>query len=188
MSLPLVRLVVLCVALFFAIVALGLGAAVESATETLEDLSFAYASLAIAAAVLTLLSVGPMVALELLRPGGPASWLWVEISVLLVLSILWLATGGATANVLQVLNEFGYCTAGVTGAGGGAGESLCGETQGVAAMGFLSWLLLMGYAGMLLVVGIQAASRGQSDVWTTSVADLGYLQPPVAKKPNSDRV
>ncbi|KAF7288618.1 MARVEL domain-containing protein [Mycena indigotica] len=178
-ALPLVRLVVLSVALLFAVAGLGLGAALTSTTESLASVSLTYASLAIAAAVLTLISVVPMLVLERIRPGGPTSWLAVEIPVLLVLSILWLATGGESANVLQALDAFGYtayCSSSFDG--DNTFKNICGETRGIAAVGFLNWALLMGYGIMLLVFAIQATSRKQPGVWTTSVAGLADLPPP----------
>ncbi|KAJ7073101.1 hypothetical protein C8F01DRAFT_1225840 [Mycena amicta] len=176
------RLVVLCTVTLFGLVALGLGAALTNTTEKFLSVYFTYAALAIASGVLTLVSVVPMIVLEFLRPGGPTSMIFVEILVLGFLSILWLATGAQTANVLQALDAFGFGSFCDSSFGDDTLSSICGETRGIAAFGFLNWLLLWAYILTLIVFSVQAAQRKHTGVWTSSVANAPFGESAPAEK------
>lgn len=85
--------------ILFAVITLGMAAALTSTTEKFFGLAFSYASLAIATAVLTIVTLPAMyvlhrslmtsvcssplssrLALEMMRPGGPTSTVIAEIS------------------------------------------------------------------------------------------------------------
>ncbi|KAF7311162.1 hypothetical protein MKEN_01017400 [Mycena kentingensis (nom. inval.)] len=183
---PLVRIIILSTVTLFGLVALGLGAALTNATESILAVYFTYAALAIASGVLTLVSVPPMIALEFIRPGGPTSMIVVEILVLGFLSIMWLATGAETANVLQALDLLGGSVCDTAIDGDDTLKNICGETRGIAAFGFLNWLMLMGYVITLLVLSLQATQRKHTGVWTSSVANAPFGEATApAEKPSS---
>ncbi|KAF7350561.1 hypothetical protein MSAN_01615800 [Mycena sanguinolenta] len=184
MALPvaLIRLVVLSTVVVFALIALGVAAAFTSTTTSLVDETFPFAALGIATAVFTIVTVPPMIALEMLRPGGPTSMIIVEILWLAILSIMWLATGADTAsntvgcNTAQdkeataIEHEFGVPTSETP-------DGICSELSALEAFAFLNWIILMGYIGMLLVMSLMAASRKHTNVWTSSVANAPFSEP-----------
>ncbi|KAF7350580.1 hypothetical protein MSAN_01618000 [Mycena sanguinolenta] len=185
MALPvaLIRLVVLSAVALFALIALGVAAAFTSTTSSnlFINHTFEFASLGIATAVFTLVTVPPMIALEMLRPGGPTSMIIVEISWLAFLSILWLSTGADTASFnaaflgcgnSKVDKEIHQAEDQV-----GIPHGICSELSALEAFAFLNWIILMGYIGMLLVMSIMAASRKHTNVWTSSVANAPFSEP-----------
>ncbi|KAJ6592383.1 hypothetical protein B0H19DRAFT_1055114 [Mycena capillaripes] len=170
--LPLIRLVVFSTVILFSLITLGVAAALTATTEKFLFGYLSYAALAIATAVLTLLTLPAMIALEMMRPGGPTSMVIVEISWLGFLSILWLSTGAHTAaftfGIALDCGDLGLDT---------IDASACHETSAIEAFGFLNWLILMGYVGMLLVMSLMVASRKHSSVWTSSVANAPFSAP-----------
>ncbi|KAJ7214879.1 hypothetical protein GGX14DRAFT_562910 [Mycena pura] len=179
MAIPLhlVRLAVLVTATLFAIIPMGIGAALAAASDPFPVP--AYAALAIASGVLTLVTVPAMICLEIMRPGGPTSMVIVEIFWLGILSILWLATGAETAAVLQAVDDislsFGFGS--LCGADDGFSNGFCSEARAVAAFSFLNWLLLMCYVVTLFFYSLMASSRKQTGVWTSSVANAQSAGP-----------
>ncbi|KAF7362814.1 hypothetical protein MVEN_00631200 [Mycena venus] len=171
----LIRTVVLSTVLVFSLIALGLAAALTSTSTTFLGVYFTFAALGIATAVLTMITFPAMIALEILRPGGPTSMVIVEISWLSFLSILWLATGAQAAEVTSVGVWFGCADLGDGLDSIDAGA--CHEMSALAAFAFLNWLILMGYTGMLLVLSLIAASRKHTNVWTSSVANAPFSAP-----------
>ncbi|KAF8212684.1 hypothetical protein K438DRAFT_1957302 [Mycena galopus ATCC 62051] len=140
-SFALIRLVVLFTVVVFSLIALGMAAAVTLTTQKFLDVDFSFADLGIATAVLTMITVLPMIALEILRPGGPTSMIIAEIPWLAFLSILWLSTGAEAT-------EF---NAGFWFACGRRGEftldnflggdNICSEVSALQAFGFLNWII-----------------------------------------------
>ncbi|KAJ7214525.1 hypothetical protein GGX14DRAFT_611091 [Mycena pura] len=194
MALHIVRLSVLVTAILFAAVGLAMGSALAAGTANLHIDVFPYVALAIATGAITLATVPAMIILEMIRPGGPTSMVVVEISWLATLSVLWLATGAETAQVLQDVDGdsdgFGFRTSqsGLCDSSSSFGlleqDSLssiinigCSETKAIAAFGFLNWLLLMVYVFALLFLAIRASSRRQKGVWTSSVPDAPFFAP-----------
>ncbi|KAF8212621.1 hypothetical protein K438DRAFT_2009973 [Mycena galopus ATCC 62051] len=192
----LIRLVVLSTVVVFSLVALGMAAAFTSSWNNFisaigldEDISIPFASLGIASAVLTIVTVPAMIALEILRPGGPTSMIVVEIAWLAFLSILWLSTGAETAESNPV-GSFGFSCGDSKAerqiALGGDDvdndfnnlvNSICTELPALEAFAFVTWIILMGYVGMLLVMSIMAANRKHTNVWTSSVAQAPFSEP-----------
>ncbi|KAJ7263631.1 hypothetical protein B0H12DRAFT_1230919 [Mycena haematopus] len=190
-SFPLIRLVVLSTVVVFALIALGVAAAFTSSTsayltESGTSQTFPFASLGIATAVFTMVTVPAMITLEILRPGGPTSMIIVEILWLGFLSILWLSTGADAAG-------FSGGASLAFGCGNARDETdlgfdsdvptsdspteICQEMSALEAFAFLNWIVLMGYIGMLLVVSLVAANRKHTSVWTSSVANAPFSAP-----------
>ncbi|KAJ7122191.1 hypothetical protein C8R44DRAFT_981420 [Mycena epipterygia] len=189
-SFPLIRLGALSTVVVFALITLGLAAALTSATETFFLASYSFAALAIATSVLTLATIPAMIALEILRPGGITSMIIVEIAWLGFLCILWLSTGGVTASVGAVSFFFGGCDAAsdIGDAVDIAGRelqdltddsalTLCHESSAIEAFAFLNWIILMGYVTTLLIMSVVASSRKHTGVWKSSVANAPFAAP-----------
>ncbi|KAJ7314300.1 hypothetical protein DFH08DRAFT_895916 [Mycena albidolilacea] len=177
MALPLslIRLVVLGTVLLFSLIALGLAGDLTTTSMRAFGVYFSFAALAIATAVLCFLTLPAMIALEIMRPGGPTSMIIVELSWLGFLSILWLATG---ANAAEFVSVGFWFDCNDTGRGENpANATGCHEMSAVAAFGFLNWLILMGYTGLLTVLSLIAANRKHTGVWTSSVANAPFDQP-----------
>ncbi|KAJ7214875.1 hypothetical protein GGX14DRAFT_609601 [Mycena pura] len=96
------RLSFLVTTIVFGLTALAMGGAVIGASG---DDSPTYAALALATGALTLLTIPIMIALEILLPDGPMSMIVVEIPLLGVLSVLWLAVGADAAQGLQTHHD-----------------------------------------------------------------------------------
>lgn len=118
----------------------------------------AFASLGVATAVLTLVSVVPMFVIDFLRKGAATSFVVVELAVLGVLWVLWLATAADTAN-------FGSCS---------STDTWCSQFQAAEAFSFLAWLALMAYWIILLVFAIIAANNGHGQIWFTGVTEADF--------------
>ncbi|KAJ6493445.1 hypothetical protein C8R45DRAFT_900856 [Mycena sanguinolenta] len=192
MALPfaLIRLVVLSTVLLFALIALGVAAAFTSTSTSLIGVTYPFAALGIATAVFTIVTVPPMIGLEILRPGSPTSMIIVEILWLgalnlitaRFLSIMWLATGADTAsntigcgsNAEKQESAFDK-EAGVPTSE--TADGICSELEALEAFAFLNWIILMGYIGMLLVMSVMAATRKHTNVWTSSVANAPFSEP-----------
>jgi len=119
-----------------------------------------WTKLGVAVAVLTFISLIPLLAIDILRKGAPTSFVWVELGWLGFLWIMWLATAASTASEVNC--------------GGVSGIPICDEAQAAEAFAFLAWMILMGYWIILLVYTIIAANNGQSGIWTTSVSEADF--------------
>ncbi|KAJ7024663.1 hypothetical protein C8F04DRAFT_1131010 [Mycena alexandri] len=176
MALPLtlIRVVVLSTSILLALIDMALAAAVTSTSTQSFGVYFPYAALAIAAAILTFLTLPAMIALEISRPGGPTSMIIVEISWLFFLSLLWLATGADAAD----FNSVGFWFAcGRPELQGSVDIGACHEISAIEAFAFLNWIILLAYIGTLLVMSLAAASRKHTGVWTSSVANAPFGAP-----------
>jgi len=119
-----------------------------------------WTKLGVAVAVLTFISLIPLLAIDILRKGAPTSFVCVELGWLGFLWIMWLATAASTASEVNC--------------GGVSGIPICDEAQAAEAFAFLAWMILMGYWIILLVYTIIAANNGQSGIWTTSVSEADF--------------
>ncbi|KAJ7283385.1 hypothetical protein C8J57DRAFT_733986 [Mycena rebaudengoi] len=164
----LVRLVVMCIALGFSAIVLGLAAGLTATTEKFLSGYFEFAALAIATAIITLVTVSVMVGLEFMRLGGFTSMVAVEIGWLSILWVLWLATGAesARAGMFTFIVGCDYGNDVVNGA--------CRETSAIQAFSFLTWIILLGYTITLLIFSLIAQSR-KNPVWTASVAEAPFF-------------
>ncbi|KAJ7047760.1 hypothetical protein C8F04DRAFT_21117 [Mycena alexandri] len=184
---PLIRLVALCVVLAFAVIVLGLSAALTATTEKYLGGYFQFAALAIATASITLITVPIMITLEFLRPGVAfTSMIVVELSWLSIVWVLWLATAADGAQEGQIfISNCGDYLDGIV-------KTACQEAQAVQAFSFLNWIILMIYTIFILVLTITAVTRKHTGVWRSSVADAPFFTPgteptipPVTSQPAS---
>ncbi|KAI9062972.1 hypothetical protein FKP32DRAFT_1592934 [Trametes sanguinea] len=165
--LSLFRLVVLGWTIFCAIILLGLGAHALSAVGGLALPTFAWSGLAVATAVLTVVTVPAMLVVDLLRTGAFTSMIVVELAWLSFLGVLFLATGGAAAE--NAADFWVQCSTWYPA----SARTVCSETSAAAAFGFLGWLTLWGYTITLLVLLIIHANRGHY-VYKTSVKEANF--------------
>jgi len=125
-----------------------------------------FAGLAVATAVLTLLSVVAMGVVDHLRKDAITQKPIVEMCWFGFLWVLWLAAG---AHTIATANDLG-CNIALSL---GISNSSCSEIHAIAAFSFLNWLTLMGYTAALLIICVFLAfRRGQTDVWYGSVKEI----------------
>ncbi|KAI0724448.1 hypothetical protein C8T65DRAFT_563949 [Cerioporus squamosus] len=170
------RIAVLGWASLCAVILLGVGAHVLASVGDLRLPTFAWAGLAVATAVLSMVTLPAMLVVDLLRSGAFTSMIVVELSWLGFLGILFLATGGAAA--ANATDFWVQCNAWFPD----AAQTVCNETSAAAAFGFLGWVTVWAYTGTLLVVLIVQAQRGNY-IWQQSVKGVnlqgGNSVPPV---------
>ncbi|KAJ7261465.1 hypothetical protein C8J57DRAFT_1134330 [Mycena rebaudengoi] len=197
-ALTLVRVIAFSVVSVFSMITLGLAASLIDTTIKFDNVYFIYATLAVAAAALTLISVPTMytsfnpagllrsgppftrLVLDMLRPGSPSSGIVTELSIRPSLSILWLSTGANTAETgpaLLFLYLDGCTNDPFFGTSLGAETGACQKTSAIEAFAFLNWIILMGYSVMVLVLALIAVNRKQNGVWKSSVAELPSSAP-----------
>ncbi|KAI0301863.1 hypothetical protein B0F90DRAFT_256675 [Multifurca ochricompacta] len=161
-----VRLVTFVTITVFAIIVMSLSADLIALTEP--NYYFKFAALALATSLLTLFTVTPMFVIDTLRKGAIFSYVIVEIVWLTVIWILWLSSGSYAAwtdgQLINVIPEESSCNYGVLG--DGRIVTGCQEIKAIMAFSFLSWILLMAYTGILLVLGIRAQEQG-NHIWKT---------------------
>ncbi|KAF9076604.1 hypothetical protein BDP27DRAFT_1313613 [Rhodocollybia butyracea] len=170
--LPTLRIVVRTFVLLCSIVVLGLAAHVTS----LADFDgFDFAGLAIAVAVITIISLNAMIAIDYTRRGAFTSMVIVELGWFSVLWILWLSAAALSAEEICVaFDSFDFDP---------VLNTICGENHAITAFSFLAWLCLLGYTITLLSYAIMSANRG-GNPWMTAVND-GLLTAPQSGIPAS---
>jgi len=165
----------------------------------------AWVKLSLATSILSVLAIAPLLGVDFVRRGAVTSWTAVEVVVLGILSILWLATAADTTSVINsfwnTLHRLGpifqgkSCTVfnrlsdeldallqaepDLTSTAGGVDfddlATLCHQANAIQGLSFVNWLFLMGYVGVLLTFAIIAATRGIGRVWTSSVRDTDFF-------------
>ncbi|TFY80411.1 hypothetical protein EWM64_g3600 [Hericium alpestre] len=166
------RLVVLVVALVFSVIVLGISADMVTIDKDLErwyDISSIGPELGVAISVISIVSLLPMIIVDFLRRGAFTSWVIVEVSWLSVLWILWLSTGAYSAwayGLMFVFSDCDYIANTVS--------QLCQEYKALEAFSFLTWIILMAYAVVLMIFAFMGQSRGNK-TWTSTVRDASFL-------------
>ncbi|KZP21764.1 hypothetical protein FIBSPDRAFT_860387 [Athelia psychrophila] len=164
------RTVVFSLSILFSVIVLGLAANYTSESQSIGGITFDFAALAIATAVLTLVALPVMLIIDAVRSGAFTSMIVTELVTLLVLWVLWLATAAYTTNIFDLPFLFdGSCSYVFDDY-----LPTCHEFQALMAFSYLTWLLLMVYSGIVLVMAIIGANRGER-TWTTSVKEAGFF-------------
>jgi hypothetical protein len=163
------RTIAFGVASFCAFIALAMAAAVTSFTSKYADGFYSFAALAIATAILTLLSLPVLWYLSSFRKSAITSMVAIELGWTSFLWILWLSTGASTADSAWL----GSCGAFVFK----VAERMCHETQALTAFSFLTWITLLAYSVALLVLVIRQVSRGNHNVWTSYITETDFAAP-----------
>ncbi|KAJ7265716.1 hypothetical protein C8J57DRAFT_1718318 [Mycena rebaudengoi] len=179
-----VRLAILATVSLFALISMGLAAALIAAASQAGPflgITSAAPALAIVVAILTLLTAPLMIALEIVRPGAYfTSMIIFEILWLGFLSVMWLASGAAQAVENIILT--GACTFASSDnffdgfsddprSPDNSFQNICGEARAIAAFSFLNWLILMFYTLTVMIMSCVAMSRKRGRVWTESFAN-----------------
>jgi len=128
---------------------------------------WSFQALAIATAVLTLLTLPIMLIVDLMRPGTWLSKIVVELAWVFILWVLWLATAGSTSTVNATLLSHD-CTRYP-----GRSSTACSEIQVTEAFAFINWLLLLSYTVLVLTFSVSSAIKGQV-VWFLSVREAWH--------------
>jgi len=168
--LHIVRIVVLSLSITFAIIVLGLSAHLTSQSEEFFNVTFTFAALAIASAVITVVTLPVLLIVDLLRNGAFTSMVVVELPWLFIVWVLWLAAGADTANANSLLFD-SSCSF--------VREVFlptCHEVQAIEGFSFLNWIMLMAYSIVVFVMAIIGSTRGHK-TWTTSVKNANFLGP-----------
>ncbi|KAG6332092.1 hypothetical protein ID866_6995, partial [Astraeus odoratus] len=162
----------------FSVIVLGICAHLISLTETYYAAYYTFAALGVATAVLTLVTLPVMLAIDFLRTGAFTSKILVELIWLFILWVLWVATAGEAVNTVG-----SYLSAGCSIYDGYPTlVQACYEVQAVEAFSFLAFFALLGYTITLLAFACIAASRGNS-VWLSTVKETTFLAPAQAAPP-----
>ncbi|KAJ7493104.1 hypothetical protein B0H11DRAFT_2007240, partial [Mycena galericulata] len=172
---PLIRIIALSVVLGFSVIVLGVGAAAISSSVQYFSAYSTSAGLAIAVAVITLVTLPVMIFLEYTRPGAMfTSMIAFELGWLSFLWILWLASAGESVTAAQevFVPGCGYADSVIDGN--------CREIAAIEALSFLNWIVLMAYTTLILILTLIAATRKHSGVWKSSVADAPFFTPGAA--------
>jgi len=132
---------------------------------------FTFPALTVAVGVITIILIPTMLAIDTLRRGAPTSFVIVELAWVGLLTILWLAVGAHASASVVIL---GSCdTVGLTS----LESSVCHQFQALQAFSWLIWLTLGGYLVLLATLGAIQQSRGNRQIWQTSVADYDFFAP-----------
>jgi hypothetical protein len=161
--LSILRIVVLCVSLLFALISLGLSAHLTFVIEGFFDETNTFTVLGLVTACLTVVTLPTMLIIDSIRKGAFTSTVLFELIWLGVLWVLWLATGAhaaAEASVAFPDGCVGYIFQEL--------DTICHEATGITAFSFLNFILLFAYSVTLLIVALVSANRGHA-VWTLSV-------------------
>jgi hypothetical protein len=173
--LPLARTIVFIASSLAGLAILAMGAHIVSwAGSFASGLYFQYASLAVATGLLTIISLPAMLVISIGRKGAFTSMIVFELCWLWFLWVMWIACAGNVASTVWI----GSC-----GHAKGIGATICGETQAIEALGFITWLMIMAYTVTLLVFTVMVHMRGHSSIWTTAVREANFTAPAVFSAP-----
>jgi len=183
------RLATLSASILLSVILLALSAHLHSLEKKWADRPEAFPALVIVASVFTILNSAAMIAIDLTRKGAIPLMIIYELVSLPILSVLFLAGGALAADrfktnwdtdcskISDIYSDYGKLARDA--------ETACHEYNAIQAFAFLTWILLLGYAIVLLVLSCIAASRGSS-VWFTSVRDAHFFpqkQGPIISPP-----
>jgi len=154
----------------FSIIVLGLAGNFTATTQSDLVVTFPFSALAVATAVISLVTLPVLLIVDVLRNGAFTSMIVVELPWLFFLCVLWLATAADTAQFNSLINSDcnDYYLSVV--------ETSCHEFKGIEGFAFLLWMLLMVYSIIVLVMAIIGSSRGHK-TWTNSIKNANFLGP-----------
>ncbi|EKM60413.1 uncharacterized protein PHACADRAFT_85172 [Phanerochaete carnosa HHB-10118-sp] len=163
-----VRLGVFSAVSVFAVIVLRLAAGLITITKDEFDGYYSFAPLAVAAAVLTIITLPVMLIIDFFRRGAVTSMILVEIVWLRILWILWLAIGSWIASQLRPDGSCGiyFAPNWLT--------TTCTEAQATAAFAFLTWIALLAYWIVLLIMALISATKGSCRMWYTSIKGADF--------------
>ena len=171
-KLPLIRLAFFAICILFSLIVLALAG---NTIDTMKKWGLTYSdssAFGVAMGVLTMFSLGPLLVVDLLRRGAVTSKIIVELPVIGVLWVLWLACAALFGD-----DNNSFFRGGCDYGGGSRvvddSEKICRQYGALTAFSFLTWILLTIYGVLLLVLTIIATKRaGNNGPWYASVHEL----------------
>ncbi|KAF8896065.1 hypothetical protein BD779DRAFT_559794 [Infundibulicybe gibba] len=169
------RLIVLNLCSVFGLAILGITAhltALTTPSSTGDPIFFDFEGLGLVTGSLSTIAIFTMLVHGATRNNSFASMIVVELCVLGLIWILWLANAAVVVEWTQLLYP--------DGCGVFFSHSIeftvCQELFAIEGLSFSSWLLLMIYTGILLVLSLMGRSRG-NPIWTVSVNQANFSAP-----------
>jgi len=164
--LPILRLAVFIATLVCAVIVLGLSAHLTALTEEFLGGYYVFAAMAIAVAVLTIITLPVMIGVDFARRGAFTSMVLVELIWIFILWVLWISAAALASQEDEfVFGDGNSCDFADSNIATG-----CHEFAAIEAFSFLAWILLMGYNITLLVYAIIGHTRGNR-TWFSTVGD-----------------
>lgn len=162
--LPLLRLTVLSTSVLFSIIVIGLAGNLIHFTTYWWGYYYVFSALSLATAVLTLITLPVMIAVDFMRTGAFTSKIVVELVWLFFLWVLWIASAGMSASAAstEVSGGCNYIDSDL--------NTACREISAITAFDFIIWFLLSAYMISLLVIAIRGHQNG-APVWSSSVKE-----------------
>ncbi|KAF8896062.1 hypothetical protein BD779DRAFT_559708 [Infundibulicybe gibba] len=170
------RIVVLSLCLLLGLAILGITAHITALTtpsSTGDPIFFDFEGLGLVTGSLSTIFIPTMLVLGAIRHGAFLSMIAVELCVLGLIWVLWLANAAVLTEWSQIFFPDG-CGVFISGS---LDFTVCQEFFALKGLSFTSWLLLMIYSGILLVLALVSRSRGDR-VWTVSVSQATFSAPP----------
>jgi hypothetical protein len=162
-ALSTVRLVSLVTIVVFSIVTLGLAAHLTDYTNKLIGGYYTFAALAMASAMLSIVSIPVMLLVDTMKRSAFTSMIAFELIWLGFLWVLWLASAGSAAQAnLTTFKGCHFFDSSV--------NTACHEFGAIEAFSFLNWLILFGYTITLGIFSVRQARLGTS-IWSLSLRE-----------------
>lgn len=162
-----VRMVMFGIISTFSIFILGIDAHIASVLSQAGITSSGNA-VSLAIAILTLLILPPILAISIMRKGHVANMIAVELGVMSILWILWIAASAMTTNQLLFYCDFIVNDTVLN----------CSEPLAVQAFAWLNWVIITKYILILLILAILQHVRG-NPIWTRPITNVDLFAPRV---------
>ncbi|KAF9256958.1 hypothetical protein L218DRAFT_805057, partial [Marasmius fiardii PR-910] len=160
----------LVLASMFSVATLGLAAHMTSTVVEGRVAVDDFEGLAIAVSALTILCLPVFRIVGALRKKALITSNVVEVPVLGCLSIIWLANGALYADLEGKFYPSGFACNQIIYP---ILQTFCSEFRAVEALSFLTWIFLMGYVIVVIILCLVGKSRG-NDVWLVGASEADY--------------
>ncbi|KAJ8516787.1 hypothetical protein ONZ45_g5947 [Pleurotus djamor] len=162
-----IRWISLSLAFMFGVVVLGLGG---HFTRLLHERgqTWPIEGLSIATSALTVLTLPIMLIVSLFTSNAFTSTVAFELIWLFCLWGLWLATGAVATS--EKIDHFpGGCKH-----FGGVANKICHELEGVQAVAYVTFIILLLYSVTIFIGALVSTGRGHSNAWSSPSSDLPH--------------
>jgi len=162
-----IRMVMFSIISLFSLFILGIDAHIASVLSQ-DGIVNAANVVTLVIALLTLLTLPPLLAISIMRKGHIVNMIAIELGVMAVFWILWIAASATTTNQLLLYCDFGF------------GDTVlsCSEPLAVQAFAWLNWVIITKYILILLILAILQHVRG-NPIWTRPVTNVDLFAPRV---------
>ncbi|KIJ52343.1 hypothetical protein M422DRAFT_776029 [Sphaerobolus stellatus SS14] len=152
-----VRLGLAALLALFSIIVLGISADFIRKADNVNAPVPSWLGYTLAVSIITWLILIPIFIIDLLGIGLALIFVIAELVWTFILMVLWVAAAGSITNVLPPSGCIG-----------------CSELQALDAFAWLSWITILAWFIMLLVLSIISHSRGHRGVWRQPVSDTQF--------------